>query len=760
METNEEFNDTKFVWNTLPSNKEDTTRIIIPPGFHYSPKQKKITNETLLEYDPVICNQCKAVLNPFVSINHQAKKWTCNFCKALNTFPQSYSDQMSEELLPTECLQEETTVEYKLSKKESGFPIFLFIIDTAIEEEDLIELKESIQSILSTIPQDCQVGIITYGNMCQVHEIGFSDYPVSYVFRGEKQYKTLEIQEQLGLININRNQTQKNIPHGQVNYVQNNKFILPIKDCEFAVTTFLDELQPDPWEKQQGERESRCGGLALHVAISLLEAVSRGDPARILFCIGGAISIGHGKIISKPLVETVRHFNDFQKGNDNTKYYKPAIEFYDILATRASKAGLIIDIFSCSMNQVGLYEMKKCVEKTGGLIILTDSFSNPQFKDSIKKIFELDENEILKMCFKAKLEIFSTNPAKLLGGMGHLTSAQVNSNNVSENKFGESGTKQWILNGLNDNSTYSFLLDLDNAGNKMLPKVVYFQMQTSYIHGDRSHRFRITTVFKKLLPELKATNQIEEISQSFDQEAAAVMIARMCVVKSQNEEPQDILNWIDKTLIRLVSKFAKYTKDNPSTFKIPKQFNMFPQFIFYLRRSPFIQMFNTAPDEVTYFKHLLMHETVSNGSIMIQPILLSYSAENPESTPMILDIQNMKNDCVLLLDSFFNVVIWHGDEVAKWRDANYHEDPEYVNIKQMLENPLEYAQSLVLERCPLPRFISCDSGQGNERLIKFVVNPSNTGIVSKNKTVEDGFVSDDVSLQVFMDFLIKLAVAS
>jgi hypothetical protein len=42
-------------------------------------------------------------------------------------------------------------------------------------------------------------------------------------------------------------------------------------DCEFALNSILDDLQPDPWQKAQGCREERAAGTALNIGVSLLE---------------------------------------------------------------------------------------------------------------------------------------------------------------------------------------------------------------------------------------------------------------------------------------------------------------------------------------------------------------------------------------------------------------------------------------------------------------------------------------------------------
>ena len=143
---------------------------------------------------------------------------------------------------------------------------------------------------------------------------------------------------------------------------------------------------------------------------------------------------------------------------------------------------------------------------------------------------------------------------------------------------------------------------------------------------------------------------------------------------------------------------------------------------------------------------------------MIQPLLFEYTAENPKGNPVFLDLNSMKNDCVLLLDTFFYVVVWHGIDVCGWREEGYQDNPEYENIKIMLDTPQDYAQKIVIERLPTPRFVSCDSGSGQERLVKCIVNPSQD---SKNNVKESGgFFSDDVNLKVFMDYLKRLAVSS
>ena len=41
----------------------------------------------------------------------------------------------------------------------------------------------------------------------------------------------------------------------------------------------------------------------------------------------------------------------------------------------------------------------------------------------------------------------------------------------------------------------------------------------------------------------------------------------------------DVLRWVDRSLIKLSSKFAEYRKDDPTSFRLTPEFNLYPQFM-------------------------------------------------------------------------------------------------------------------------------------------------------------------------------------
>eukprot|EP00658_Telonema_sp_P-2_P005879 TRINITY_DN12217_c0_g1_i2.p1 TRINITY_DN12217_c0_g1~~TRINITY_DN12217_c0_g1_i2.p1 ORF type:complete len:238 (+),score=53.54 TRINITY_DN12217_c0_g1_i2:294-1007(+) len=230
--------------------------------------------------------------------------------------------------------------------------------------------------------------------------------------------------------------------------------------------------------------------------------------------------------------------------------------------------------------------------------------------------------------------------------------------------------------------------------------------------------------------------------------------------RAQREQVFDVMRWLDRMLIRVCSKFGIYKKDDASSFSLPANLSIFPQFMFHLRRSQFLQVFNSSPDETAYFRYHLMRQNVQNCLVMIQPTLYSYSLTAPP-TPVLLDNSHVLPDRVLLLDAFFWLTVWTGETIASWRNDGYHEQPGYENVKQLIEEPAVDVRQLMDGRLPVPRLIETDQHKSQARFLLHKLNPSITHVnqpggygQSKNELV----YTDDVSLQVFFSHLGKLAV--
>lgn len=158
----------------------------------YSPLKQREDLPPVL-YEPVTCKPpCRAILNPYwcvqcsscsyrklnissSQIDVRGKLWICPFCLQRNAFPPHYKD-ISNTNLPAELLPKYTTMEYTLSRPAQVPPVFLFVVDTCLDEEDLKALRDALVVSLSLLPPYALVGLITFGTMVSISSV------ISYIF--------------------------------------------------------------------------------------------------------------------------------------------------------------------------------------------------------------------------------------------------------------------------------------------------------------------------------------------------------------------------------------------------------------------------------------------------------------------------------------------------------------------------------------------------------------------------------------------------
>ncbi|XP_073498348.1 protein transport protein Sec23A-like [Phyllobates terribilis] len=161
-------------------------------------------------------------------------------------------------------------------------------------------------------------------------------------------------------------------------------------------------------------------------------------------------------------------------------------------------------------------------------------------------------------------------------------------------------------------------------------------------------------------------------------------------------------------------------------------------FMFHLRRSPFLQVFNNSPDESTYYRHHFMCQDLTQSLIMMQPILYSYSFSGPPE-PVLLDSTSILPDRILLMDIFFQILIYHGETIAQWRKAGYQDMPEYENFRHLLQAPVDDGQEILYSRFPMPRYVDTEHGGSQEpenyrirlSIIIQVLSPTTTQFVAR-----------------------------
>lgn len=734
----EEANGVRFAWNVFPWTKAEAAKIVVPTGALYTPL-RQVPNLQVAAYDPVLCQnaQCRAILNPYCTVD--ASGWTCALCLSRSPLPPHYQG-ITEEHLPLELTPALQTMEYITGKPVTHPPVFLYVVDLCQDEENLEALKETLVTLLSYLPPNAMVGLVLFGTMVQVYDLG-SDANKLYIFRGDKEYTEKDVADML-------NRPLAMQPGLQVG---NSllRFFVAVEEVEYRLAELLQALQPDPWPVKNGHRPLRCTGLAVNVASALLGATYAKCGARLLLFCAGLGTLSPGLIVGQELKEPIRLHLDIDK--DNARHYKKAVKFYEAVAERAFKNCHAIDLFGGCLDQVGFLEMKLMCLRTGGVLLLLDAFTTLIFKQLFIKFFDKDSEDFLLMGFNGTLDVKTLRELKVLGLIGHAALLGIKGANVLENEVGIGGTSQFRVCALAPQHTYAVFFDVAATQPTSQPGRAYIQFCTHYQHLLGTHRVRVTTMCVGM------TGDDNALALLFDQEAAAVLMARVTLFKLEQDDGADVLRWIDRMLIKLCQKFADYRKDTVELFRLHDAFQYYPQFIYYLRRSQFLQVFNNSPDETAFYRHVLMSEDLANSLVMIQPTLMAFGLDLEEPVPVLLDLVLVSDERILLLDTFFHILIFHGRTVAQWRKAGYHLQDDYADFAQLLAEPRHEAGLLLVDRFPLPRFIDTEEGGSQARFLYSKLNPSTA---YNSQDIQSGAVvlTDDVSLQVFMSHLQKLVV--
>lgn len=747
----------RMPWNVLPGVKQEATNCVVPVSVIYTPL-KPFPEKQVVPYPPLRCRNCRSVLNPFTTVDYMAKIWICPFDFQRNHFPPHYQS-ITEDNVPAELYPAYTTIEYEYpSEKPSMPPVFLFVLDTCMIEEELGFLKSAVSQAIGLLPDNSLVGLITFGTYVHVHELGFPHISKSFVFRGSREVTKDQILDQMSFFSKKPKPPTGVIAGARDGLSQESisRFLLPASECEFALNSVLEELQKDPWPVPSDERATRCTSTALNVAASLLGACVPGSGARIMAFVGGPSTEGSGAIVSKSLSDPIRSHKDLDK--DSVPFYHKAVKFYEGLSKQLVNQGHVLDVFACALDQVGLAEIKVAVERTGGLVVLAESFGHSVFKDSLKRVFQSSDYD-LGLSSNGIFEVSCSKDIKVQGIMGPCASLEKKGPLSSETVVGQGNTSAWKMCGLDKATSLCLVFDIVKKDN---PEAIgqttnnsfYFQFLTYYQHSSGQMRLRVTTLSRRWVA---GPGSIQELIAGFDQEAAAVVMARIVSFKMESEADFDPIRWLDRSLIRICSKFGDYQKDAPSSFSLSPRFSIFPQFMFHLRRSQFVQVFNNSPDETAYFRMILNRENVGNSVVMIQPSLVSYAFHSgPE--PALLDVAAIAADRILLLDSYFTVVIFHGATVVQWRKAGYQDIAEHKAFADLLKAPRDDADAIIKERFPVPRLVICDQYGSQARFLLAKLNPSATYNSDDPVPGGDIIFTDDVSFEVFLDHLQRLAV--
>lgn len=113
----------------------------------------------------------------------------------------------------------------------------------------------------------------------------------------------------------------------------------------------------------------------------------------------------------------------------------------------------------------------------------------------------------------------------------------------------------------------------------------------------------------------------------------------------------------------------------------------------------------------------------------------------------------MKDDVILLLDTYFVVAEWYGATCKSWEEANYHQMEEYQHIAELFNSPKIDIDALMKFRFPVANYYKIEPYHSKERYLKSRVNPKK-GMGQQHENM----ITDDSDLRTFTQHLIKAVV--
>ena len=110
----------------------------------------------------------------------------------------------------------------------------------------------------------------------------------------------------------------------------------------------MEVLARDPWPIANDKRVLRCTGVALGVAVGLLETTFPNTGARIMLFAGGPATEGPGAVVSNELKKPIRSHHDIER--DSVEYFKRASK---VRSFKTSSDGAQPEIFLIVLRGIG-----------------------------------------------------------------------------------------------------------------------------------------------------------------------------------------------------------------------------------------------------------------------------------------------------------------------------------------------------------------------------------------------------------------------
>ena len=819
-----------FNWNVFPSTRLEANKLVTPIACLLTPHHSTTVSSNDL---PLQCSTCNTYINPLIKLDRKNRRWWCPFCQKQTTLPYDYlvpENPSSVDEWPVELRQSSSSITYNLpqdiTRANSFDIIYVFIVDLYQHSEidDFSNLVQQLILGLETIPNDSYFTLITFDESVSIYS--GSDSVVispSHVSNDINQlFVADEVSKVLAKFNLKLDDNDSSI-FTKLSNETKNKFKITIESLKPKVSL---SYRSSP----------RSTGLAVYLTSLLLANSPSGAFSKVSLFTSGACSSFPGSIVDQNNhIRTHHDLIEFKATQypDSTKFYTALayiasgldVEKAWLIANSASikttkhnppqnKPTWSFNIFAGSIEQVGLTEMKMLVQGTLGDFYTYESWQAKQLgKDIINSLKICTINNTLSVATSANLKV-----AHLLGGGYSLPSSfaleergyDAYHENISDHKTRfdpaiskTNFTNKWKFSQLNLHDTLSVYFHLDTEKswselNSKSAKDVYTQFQLTYWDiSKKCWKLKVVTIQKPTtyslpLPAGKGGNILREneLLKSFNQRAWTVLLARLLVTKLTGDlnHPKRISELIDDSLTRLlyffggvsfkVNNIAEYSH-NPylrlnQIYKINENFHLLPSLVYNLRKNPqLLQIFNSSPDETTFYHNWFIKSDMKTSLTMIEPKLYKLKDSKSESISLDISCLNLPPQTWLVLDNIFLMVIYYILDKQMTGKLQLHSSHnEELLDNQEFEEPLTFIKTLTKDQSRQGKIIITQTNHSQSRYLTSRLNPAENDLADelgsmsiKDKTwkwlggskkkEDQKLSSDDISLRAYYNEIIK-----
>ncbi|KAL0237422.1 hypothetical protein PCE1_000819 [Barthelona sp. PCE] len=733
----EEATGVRLAYSAFPNTKEVANKLPIPLSALFTPL-KHVQGLKCLQNEPNPCS-CGAMPNPYCGLVGN-QQWRCVMCGQMNPIPPQFAQNF--EPFRNDAL----TIEYDLGEAPLK-PFYFYIVDTTQSEKNLKALKEVLLESILYLPDDALVGVMSYNATIQLWDLDSGDISRNFTFNAEDIPSVEELINQLHLSDMR----------------SYSRFMKKAGECAFALQNIFDNLPKACWTVAEQSFPRRATGAALATAQALLDVIAVKQAGRVMLFTSGPNTYGDGAFVALEQSKTVRSFYSI-KNDQNMGPTKRSTRFYSRLAEKFCDQGIIVDVWSGSIRQSGLYEMRNIMSKTGGYCYMTEHFSDPEFKSSFLKTFAgiggvgsqmlygklpdspLEEVVSVPTAFQTTLSLRTSPGITICGALGNCYSMGAKTANVSHREVGEAGTCMWQLCGCDPRNTIAFLFDVENV-ERDVSEHKYLQFTSMYTHPTGK-------IVKRVITLAVLYAGLDKVIELFDQEAAAVILGRLVAERKRQDPSEEVIQMIDSRLVKLLQMSCVYQPNVPASMTVPASMAVFAQFMFYLRKSTLVTNFNESPDEATFKALTYNRSSVTDSLSIFQPSLTRYNMQSIDS--VLLDVRSLTDDCMLLLDTFHTVLIHYGETYKQYRQQDVHLRADCSWFADLIESSTSEAERILAERWPTPRMIYTYPGHSQERFLKSQLNTNDnlpTGGSEAFSSTKRIVKTHDASFEQFMSRL-------